>query len=257
MKITLSSKEFSTFISAISNVTHQGVTLKIHKDYIEVISLSDDNCSIIIYAKIFIVNSDEINLGENDVTEIHIKDIQKFKKLLDMNGEDTFTFEIKNNYIYFKSKKIKGAKFMLAESTFRPIKKQLTAEWFNSFDKNLSMTVKKSDIKEILSASSFVSESVAKIYFYEKDGEIVAEINDNELTNVDTMMISLSSDFKGTIGNKVIINISTLGQIFLACDDILIESAVIGAGVNSSEVLFVTETVDNVTVKYLLNTLKS
>lgn len=257
MKITLSSKEFSTFISAISNVTHQGVTLKVHKDYIEVISLSDDNCSIIIYAKIFIINSDEIKLGKDEVEEVHIKDIQKFKKLLDMNGEETFTFEIKNNYVYFKNKKIKGAKFMLAESSFRPIKKQLTADWFNSFDKNLSMTVKKSDIKEVLAASSFVSESVAKIYFYEKDGEIVAEINDNELSNVDSMIISLSDEFKGTISGKVIINIATLGQIFLACDDILIESATIGAGVNSSEVLFITEKVDNVSVKYLLNTLKS
>ena len=257
MKITLSSKEFSTFISAISNVTHQGVTLKVHKDYIEVISLSDDNCSIIIYAKIFIINSDEIKLGKDEVEEVHIKDIQKFKKLLDMNGEETFTFEIKNNYVYFKNKKIKGAKFMLAESSFRPIKKQLTADWFNSFDKNLSMTVKKSDIKEVLAASSFVSESVAKIYFYEKDGEIVAEINDNELSNVDSMIISLSDEFKGTISGKVIINIATLGQIFLACDNILIESATIGAGVNSSEVLFITEKVDNVSVKYLLNTLKS
>lgn len=257
MKITVSSKEFSTFIAAISNVTRQGVTLKIHKNYIEVITLSDDNCSIIIYAKMLIINSDEIKLGDDEVNEVHIKDIQKFKKLIDMNGQETFTFEIKNNYIYFKSKKVKGAKFMLAESSFRPIKKQLTAEWFNSFEKNLSTTVTKSDIKEILAASSFVSDSVGKIYFYEKDGEIVAEINDNELANVDSMIISLSDNFKGTITDKVIINITTLGQIYLACDDILIESAVIGAGVNSSEVLFITENVDNVTVKYLLNTLKS
>ena len=257
MKITVSSKEFSTFIAAISNVTRQGVTLKIHKNYIEVITLSDDNCSIIVYAKMLIINSDEIKLGDDEVNEVHIKDIQKFKKLIDMNGQETFTFEIKNNYIYFKSKKVKGAKFMLAESSFRPIKKQLTAEWFNSFEKNLSTTVTKSDIKEILAASSFVSDSVGKIYFYEKDGEIVAEINDNELANVDSMIISLSDNFKGTITDKVIINITTLGQIYLACDDILIESAVIGAGVNSSEVLFITENVDNVTVKYLLNTLKS
>lgn len=257
MKITVSSKEFSTFIAAISNVTRQGVTLKIHKNYIEVITLSDDNCSIIVYAKMLIINSDEIKLGDDEVNEVHIKDIQKFKKLIDMNGQETFTFEIKNNYIYFKSKKVKGAKFMLAESSFRPIKKQLTAEWFNSFEKNLSTTVTKLDIKEILAASSFVSDSVGKIYFYEKDGEIVAEINDNELANVDSMIISLSDNFKGTITDKVIINITTLGQIYLACDDILIESATIGAGVNSSEVLFITENVDNVTVKYLLNTLKS
>lgn len=257
MKITVSSKEFSTFIAAISNVTRQGVTLKIHKNYIEVITLSDDNCSIIVYAKMLIINSDEIKLGDDEVNEVHIKDIQKFKKLIDMNGQETFTFEIKNNYIYFKSKKVKGAKFMLAESSFRPIKKQLTAEWFNSFEKNLSTTVTKSDIKEILAASSFVSDSVGKIYFYEKEGEIVAEINDNELANVDSMIISLSDNFKGTITDKVIINITTLGQIYLACDDILIESATIGAGVNSSEVLFITETVDNVTIKYLLNTLKS
>lgn len=257
MKITVSSKEFSTFIAAISNVTRQGVTFKIHKNYIEVISLSDDNCSIIVFAKLFIINSDEIDLGEDDVKEVHIKDIQKFKKLIDMNGQDTFTFEIKNNYVYFKNKKVKGAKFMLAESSFRPIKKQLTAEWFDSFNKNLSMTVSKSDIKEVLSASSFVSDSVAKIYFYEKDSEIVAEINDNELSNVDNLTISLSSEFNGTIEGKVIINIATLGQIYLACDDILIESATIGVGVNSSEVLFITETVDNVTIKYLLNTLKS
>lgn len=255
MKITVSAKEFAIFIAAIFDVTHLGVTLKIHKNYIEIITLSDDNCSIIVYSKINIIN--ELDIGEDEVKEVHIKDLQKFKKLLDMNNEDTFTFEIKNNYIYFKSKKVKGAKFMLAESSFRPVKKQLTAEWFNSFDKNLKTTVKKSDIKEILSASSFVSDSVNKIYFYEHDKEIIAEINDRELKNVDNLCFSLSSEYEGSLNDKVIINIGTLGQIYLAADELIIETATIGSGPNSSEVMFITEEVNNVCVKYLLNTLKS
>ena len=134
MKIKVSAKEFQTFISAISNVFRGGATLKIYKEYIECIACSEDSASIIVCSKIHILNEEDINLSKNESFDIHVPDLQKFIKLLNMNNDDTFTFEIKNNYVYFKNSKVRGAKFILDDIPAQKIPRHVTADWFNNFN---------------------------------------------------------------------------------------------------------------------------
>jgi hypothetical protein len=59
-KVTVSSKEFQTFISSILNVDRNGVSLKFYNDYIEALVLSEDNSSVILYTKLNILEQQGI-----------------------------------------------------------------------------------------------------------------------------------------------------------------------------------------------------
>lgn len=252
MKISVSAKEFYTFISAISNVFRGGATLKIFKNYIECIACSEDSSSIIVCSKIHILNEQDINLANGESYEINVPDLQKFTKLLSMNEEDMFTFEIKNNYVYFKNNKIKGAKFILDDIPAQKIPKHVTAKWFDNFQTNYSVELDKAQIKEILHIASFADGS-DKIYFYQEDGKLIAELNDRTISNIDNLSLVLSDKGEGAINDKVIIAVNSLSTLVLNTPSIKLEVVSIGNKIKSFEALLFTIISEGILVKYLFN----
>lgn len=271
MKITVSAKEFQAFISANNNINHKGATLTIKKNHIEALTLSEDNVSVVLHSTINILNPNDIKdedlvdtvydekthknkevIGEK---RIFIKDLVKFQRLLDMNDLDTFTFEIKDNYVYFKSTKVSGAKFFLGDKNIAKAARKYSASLFTKLERKFKMTVDKTVIKQIIQASSFVSSTVAKVYLYEADGEIRAEINDKKLDNVDNLTIPIGTEFEGKLYGKAIISMPSFSSLHLT-DKIIIENALIGQMPNATEVIFMTMQFEGVTLKYLLNSLK-
>lgn len=292
-KVTVSSKEFHTFILSILNVDRSGVSLKLHRDYIEALVLSEDNSSIILYTKLNIIEQ----CGVEDEMVIHIKDLTKFQRLLDMNDGETFTFMIKNNHVYFENSMVKGAKFMLADRPSRVVNAKVNVQWFNSFEKTSRMNIDKGTIKKIVQCSSFTSDDANKVYLYQDNQKkyrkiqesevgthvfdslsnefreaistdevaewieyevpsVVAEINDRTKSNLDNMSIYIGQLESGTMEGKVIINVGTLSRLFLS-DEMVLETSFIGQGVSRTEIVFLSFTNDNVSVRYLLNTLRS
>lgn len=252
MKITVSSKEFHTFISAISNVFRGGANLKIYKNYIECIACSEDSASIIVCSKIHILNEEDINLSNNESYDINVPDLQKFVKLLDMNEEDTFTFEIKNNYIYFKNSKVRGAKFILDDIPAQKIPKHINANWFNNFKVKYNTDLGKNQIKEILSISSFADGS-DKVYFYQDGNKLIAELNDRTIDNIDNISLIISEEGEGTIGDKVIIAVSSLSSLILSTPSINFSVIEVGNKIKSIEAILFTLESNGVLVKYLFN----
>lgn len=292
-KVTVSSKEFNTFILSILNVDRSGVSLKLYNDYIEALVLSEDNSSIILYTKLNIIEQ----CGVEDEMVIHIKDLTKFQRLLDMNDGETFTFTIKNNHVYFENNMVKGAKFMLADRPSRVVNAKVNVQWFNSFEKTSRMTISKGAIKKIIQCSSFTSDDANKVYLYQDNqrkyrkvhehevgthvldslnneyreaiypdevadwveievSSVVAEINDRTKNNLDNMSIYIGEIEEGQMEGKVILNVSTLSRLFLA-DEMTLETSFIGQGVSRTEIVFLSFTNDNVSVRYLLNTLRN
>lgn len=271
MKITVSAKEFQAFISANNNINHKGATLIIKKNCIEALTLSEDNVSVVLFSTINILNPEDIkdeDLVDTDYNErthkneevygekrIFIKDLVKFQRLLDMNELDTFTFEVKNNYIYFKSSKVSGAKFYLGDKNIAKAARKYSPALFSKFKREFRMTVDKSVIKQIIQSSSFVSSTVAKVYLFENNGEVQAEINDKKLADVDNLTISLGTEFTGKLYGKAIISMPSFSSLYLT-DEVLIENAIIGNMPNATEVIFMTMQYQGVTLRYLLNSLK-
>jgi DNA polymerase III alpha subunit len=252
ISVTVSSKEFQTFISSILNVDRSGVSLKLFPSFIEALVLSEDNSSIILYTKLNILT---IN-GLDEEMVIHIKDLTKFQKLLDMNNGETFTFSIRDNHIYFENDMVKGAKFMLADRPSKTVNARVNVQWFNSFEKTSRMKISKPVVKSIIQCSSFTSDDANKVYVYQDGNKVVAEINDRTKNNLDNMSIYIGEIEDGQMEGKVILNVSTLSRLFLA-DEMTLETSFIGQGVSRTEIVFLSFTNDNVSVRYLLNTLRS
>lgn len=252
MKITVSAKEFQTFISAISNVFRGGATLKVHKEYIECITFSEDSASIMSCAKIHILNEEDINLSASEEFIINVPDLQKFSKLLDMNDEDTFTFEVKGNYVYFKNSKVKGAKFVLDDIPAQKIHKHVTAKWFDSFKTNFEVELNKNQIKEILHIASFADGS-DKVYFYQDGQNLIAELNDRTIDNIDNVSLIVSDSGTGTIKDKVIIAVDSLSSLILTTPSIKFTVVEIGNKIKSIEAILFTLESNGVLIKYLFN----
>ena len=253
LSVTVSSKEFQTFISSILNVDRNGVTLRIFKGFIEALVLSEDNSSIILYTKLNILNVSGLY---EEKLELHVKDLTKFQKLLDMNEGETFTFSIRDNHIYFENDMVKGAKFMLADRPSKTVNARVNVQWFNSFEKTSRMKISKPIVKSIIQCSSFTSDDANKVYVYQDGTKVVAEINDRTKNNLDNMSIYIGEIEDGQMEGKVILNVSTLSRLFLA-DEMTLETSFIGQGVSRTEIVFLSFTNDNVSVRYLLNTLRS
>lgn len=241
VEVTVSSREFVVFINAISQVYRGGATLTIHKDYIDCLILAEDNSSIMLYSRV-----NRLNYGDHEDIVINVRNLSKFQVLIDMNKEDTFIFHVRNNHIYFESNKIPNAKFILDENPVRKIAKRINVDWFNSFDKHFSVTLKRSVIKEITSLARFASQS-EKVYFYEKDGKILAELNDREQMNIDTISINVADEYEGYINGNIILALDSLSAISSATEDVIIEVVNVG----SHEALFCTINAANVLLKYL------
>lgn len=367
ISVKVSSKEFQTYISSVLNVDRSGVSLKITNDYIESLVLSEDNSSIILYAKLNILEIDGL---EGDQIVVHVKDLTKFQKLLDLNRDETFTFKINDNHVYYENGEVVGAKFMLSDRPSKQINAAVSVEWFNKFVKTSKMTVNKAAIKKIIQCSSFTSDDANKVYLYEdsiikyrpantqkathvydkvyntyrlpkieipkfvyvkprfkqatdndiathyfdtqvqgfveggtneelthvlisghyrevegdevathyydaikgeyrlpnppevptheayKTKGVVAELNDKTKSNLDTMSLYVCELQSGSLVGKAIINVNTLSRLFLA-DEMTMETSLIGEGVSQTEIVFLSFTNDNVSVRYLLNTLRS
>lgn len=252
MKVTVSAKEFQTFISAISNVYRGGATLKIRKEYIECIACSEDSSSIIVCSKIHVLNEDEINLSNQEEYVINVPDLQKFSKLLDMNEADEFTFEIKGNYIYFRNAKVKGAKFILDDIPAQKVPKHITTKWFDAFTTKYEVELTKSQLKEILHLASFADGS-DKVYFYQDGQNLIAELNDRTIDNIDNISLIVSADGTGKIDDKVIIAVDSLGCLIFTTPVIKLGVVSIGNKVRSFEALLFTLESNGVLVKYLFN----
>jgi DNA polymerase III alpha subunit len=180
----------------------------------------------------------------------------KFQRLLDMNDGETFTFIIKDNHVYFENDMVKGAKFMLADRPSKTVNARVNVQWFNSFEKTSRMKIDKATIKKIIQCSSFTSDDANKVYVYQDGNKVVAEINDRTKNNLDNMSIYIGELESGSMEGKVIINVSTLSRLFLS-DEMTLETSHIGQGVSQTEIVFLSFTNDNVSVRYLLNTLRS
>lgn len=241
-RIAVASKDFSAFLSAILNVYRGGATLVIYKDYIDCLVLSEDNASIILYAKVNILGN---SLPDETVT-INVRDLNKFIKLIDLAKDEQFVFRIKNNYVYYESKKIGGAKFILEENPVRKINSRINVEWFNQFETYFRANLSRESLKLVSQMSSFANNS-DKVYIYEENGSIVAELNDKEKVNIDTIKLNLTDDYEGHMLGSVILDIDMLSALSSMTNAMTLEVAKI----QNSEALFFTYNKTNVLLKYL------
>lgn len=240
--ITVPTREFVGFVQSILQVYRGGCTLNIHRDYIDALILSEDNSSIILYAKIALL----VNSRPDEDVSLNIRDLNKFILLSDFAKLDVFNFSIQQNYVYYKNKHVRQAKFILDEIPARKVNKNINVEWFQRFQPYFQTMIGRSNLKEISRMSMFANDS-DKVYIYEENGAIVAELNDRQKSNIDSINLTLTDQYQGHILDKIILDINSLSALSSIDDDILVEVAKI----QSHEALFFTIQRGGVLLKYL------
>lgn len=245
--ITVSARDFARFIQSINGVYRHGVTITIHKEYMEALVLSEDNASIFLYAKL---NTLETNLDESEQVVINVRDLSKFLTLIQFNKDETFTFTVKDNYIYYIGKSIAGAKFILDENPSRKINKRITVDWFNQFESHFTIKVTPQDIKQVIQLASLASDS-NKVYIYERDNAVIAELNDKEKVNIDSLEVTLGTSYEGHINGQVIISLDTLRCLLNALNDIELQVK----SIHGHEALVFTMGNSNLLLKYLFTSM--
>lgn len=240
--ITVPTKEFVGFIQSILQVYRGGCTLNIHKDYIDTLILSEDNSSIILYAKIMTLG----NTKPDEVISINIRDLSKFVLLTEFSKDSEFDFDILRNYIYYQKYNIKEAKFILDDTPARKINKNINVEWFEKFKPHFNTVINRNDLREVSRLSMFAHDS-DKVYIYEEDGAIVVELNDRQKANIDSIRFDLSKDYGGHIIDKIILDINSLSALSSLDENIFMEASKI----QNHEALFFTIRRGGVLLKYL------
>lgn len=251
MKVKVSSKEFQDMVVAISNVFRGGATIKVYKEYIEAIAASIDN-SISICCKIPVLNEEDLNLANGEYKDLYVTDLTKFIKLLSMNDSETFEFEVKGNYIYYKSDKIHGAKFILDELPPQKLPASATSKKFNSLVPRFSTELTKGQVKELMQAASFADNS-DKIYFYQDNGKLIAEFNDRQLNNISNISLVVSEECTGNIKDKVIIGVDAFNSIITTSPSIKFNVIGITSRNVDFEALLIDIDLQGGYIKYLFN----
>lgn len=225
----------------------ESCVLKIDKDNIYTVCSSLDN-SVILYAKTNL----PIELHNSKFNLINIK---KFLTGLECLG-DGGTFELihKNNHLTCKSSNDATGenthfKYHLVDDNI--IKEStINIETIAKLKFNTTYEISAAKIKQVMSAYSFVND-VNKIYFYTKDNNVYAEIDDKTLQNVDNVSMLISNGFSGDeIANPLSIKIEIFKNLAVYKNPITVK-------INNEFKVFVFEIKDddNTQLKYIISAL--
>lgn len=251
MKIQVQSKAFRNIVSATNNVYSKGATIKVYQNMLEIVAASIDN-SISICSAISILNPNDINLNGQEFINLYVSDLTKFIKLLDMSNSEIFEFEVKNNFIYFKSDNICGAKFILDDIPPQKLPASANYKKFAKLKPKYSATITKNKVKDVVQASSFANSS-DKVYFYQKDDKLIAELNDRTLANIDNISIILAENGTGNIDKGVIVSVDAFSSIITSANELFFGIIDISARNNNIEALLISIPFDGGFIKYLFN----
>jgi hypothetical protein len=186
-------KEFLEKILKPVNRLTESCVLKTDKEGLYTICSSPDN-TVILYARIKLPNELQ------EPIRLNLISIKKLLSGLECLGNDgDFSISYNENNIKCSVKDSQGEsthfKYHLVDDTVVrecPVNINKIAQL--NFDTEFVLTNAK--IKQIMSGYAFASDTT-KIYFFTKDGNIYAEVNDRTLQNVDSITIKIVDEFQG------------------------------------------------------------
>ena len=189
MKISLlKSKALPNFLSPISRLTDK-CSFIVGKDEISSLSTTEDK-NPILYAK-FKCTTD---VPEGEEKTICIPDIKKLIIALNCLSGDQVDLEVNSNSIDCSHSGIKFKYHLLEESTLP--KEIVSRKKLNELTFDSEFTLTKDSLLSMIRGCSFAT-NTEKVYFYVKDGNVFADLNDKEIANIDSIMFFISDKYVG------------------------------------------------------------
>ena len=245
-EVVVGNDSFRNFIQCISYITHFPVTFNIFRDRIDVFTVSNDNASVFFHGS--------VKCHATEEKTIHLKDIAKFNKLFEFNrGQETFTFSIIENYFFYKKEHSFEGKFVLNSIPHNNLNLQGQSGLFKADDYVLHANVSSNRIRDIVQSVVLASDS-KKVYVYDSENDLIAELNDKQTDNIDSIKLHIANSVKGHVDVPVIVDMNSFKSLPVNITGnfnfyILPKSA----GNKSYNVLLVSSKIDNVEVNYIFN----
>ena len=214
MNLTVSNKSnfLSYFLNPVSRLSNSCIA-NIDSESISTIIAAADNTSIL-YAKY------KANFGETD-TKLNLPDLSRLTKIIQCINKDDFELNLAENCLKYKDSRIQF-KYHLLESnilTSPPI----SVDKIKALTFDTTFEVPYSNILDLIKTSTFAI-SLNKVYFYTKEGNVYAEVNDKQSHNVDSVCIKLCDSYTGKdIPDGLPISFETLRTIIGArCEKVVV-----------------------------------
>jgi hypothetical protein len=141
-------------------------------------------------------------------TKINLPDVKKFVRLLECIDSTTLELSLNGNHLCYSTPEFKFNYFLLEESYMQrcpvnPTKiKQLTYD--------TEFTLVNNKFNDVLKGSSIATDS-DKLYFYTKNDQVFAELNDYERQNINNITYLVSDAYTGEpIKNTLPLNLENI-----------------------------------------------
>lgn len=142
------------------------------------------------------------------VSRLNLPDVKKFVRLLDCVEEQELNLTIEDNHIKYQTDQFKFNYFLLEDSYIQ--KCPVNPDKINQLTYDSEFILSGIKFNEILRGSSIATDS-DKVYFYTKDNNVYAELNDFERQNINNITYLISDSFKGEpIKNTLPLNLENI-----------------------------------------------
>lgn len=130
----------------------------------------------------------------NSFSRLNLPDVKKFVRLLDCIDDLEITLQVLDNHLHYQTPQFKFNYFLLEDAYIQ--KCPIQPEKVNSLTYDSEFSLSNFKFQELLRGSSIATDS-DKLYFYTKDEQVYAELNDYERQNINNLTYLISESFKG------------------------------------------------------------
>lgn len=145
------------------------------------------------------------------ILKINLPDIKKFVRLVDCIEEDIITLDIVDNHIVYDTMSFRFKYFLLEDSYMQRC--PVNPDKVRNLEYDSHFVITNSKFNEILKGSSIATDT-DKLYFYTKDNNVYAELNDFERQNVNNITYLVATEYTGTpIKNALPLNLENVRML--------------------------------------------
>lgn len=147
----------------------------------------------------------------SDLSRLNLPDVKKFVRLLDCVEEEKIKVSVQDNHIKYQTPQFKFNYFLLEDSYMQRC--PVNPDKINQLTYDSEFTLSNGKFNEILKGSSIATDS-DKLYFYTKDDNVYAELNDFERQNINNITYLVTDKFKGEpVKNALPLNLENIRML--------------------------------------------
>lgn len=146
---------------------------------------------------------------EKDVV-INLPDIKKFLKLLENLDDANINLLYKSNHLSYNNKKIKFNYYLLEDGYVQRC--PVSAAKIKNLTHDSEFNFTSENLAEVLRGHSIATDA-SKVYFFIKDNEVFAELNDREKQNINTIEYHITDEYKGQEFAPIAINLESIRML--------------------------------------------